>query len=141
MKEEGDENRFQGILFASLLFASGGWEEEEEEEEEEERSTLNGPSSKRRRDALAHDRRITLIPSQSPVGQSHPRPSPPTISALSKRQAGWRGMEGRTNVQRIRNADFSPRVERRTKNVDPPFVKAIKWREDKCSERMGEALF
>ena len=64
------------------------------------RCTLNGPSSSRRRDALAHDRRITLIPSQS-ASPTLARPSPllpiPTISALSKILAGWGWMDGPTH--------------------------------------------
>ena len=54
------------------------------------RYMLDGPSSRRRRDAWAHDRGITLIPSQSPSPTHRPSlfSSPPTISALSS-EAEW----------------------------------------------------
>ena len=104
MKEEGDENRFQGTLFAPLLFASA--EEEEEEEEGHAQRTKFEPEERRL------GTRSKDYTNPVPVGQSHP-PSPLSSHNLSSvvRQRGRLagclpdlGMDGRGQL--IRNGRF-----------------------------------
>ena len=96
------------------------------------RCTLDGPRSRRRRDAWAHDRGITLIPSQSP--------SPPPIDPLplpthnlssvvreaewlSGRPAGHGWMDGLDGPTHEKWAIFHLEMNKRQKNIDPSFVR------------------
>ena len=93
------------------------------------RCTLDGPRSRRRRDAWAHDRGITLIPSQSPSPAHRPSPPPqPTISSLSSERqsgcpAGLGGMDGLDGPTHEKWAIFHLEMNKRQKNIDPSFVR------------------